>query len=354
MDRSIALLERLTQADAVPGFEDEVRELFRAELAGVGEMTADRTGSVICNKPGLADRPRIMLDCHLDETGFIIQHVTPQGFLKFLPLGGWWTHNLPAQRVRVHGSGRPVFGVIGSTPPHFLPKERRSQVMEVKDLFIDIGCSSREQVEALGIRVGSWAVPWSPFTRLADERLLLAKAFDNRAGCALCIETLREIGDHPNALYASGSAQEEVGLRGTRTAAAVIDPDVAIVLEGPPADDTPGFNPDESQGALGRGVQIRAYDPSMVANPRFVELALETAASRDIPHQITVRASGGTNAGQIHLHERGVPTIVLGVPARYIHAHTSVIHVEDYRAARALAIALIEHLDEKTVAALHS
>lgn len=354
MDRSIALLEALTQADAVPGFEDELRGLFRSELAGTGELVGDRTGSVICRKTGNAESPRVMLDCHLDEIGFIVQHVTAQGFLKFLPLGGWWTHNLPAQRVRVHGRKGAVTGVIGSTPPHFLPPDRRNQVLEVKDLFIDVGCSSREQVEDLGIRIGSWAVPMSPFTRLADERLLLAKAFDNRVGCALCIETLREIGDHPNTLYGSGSAQEEVGLRGTRTAAAVIDPDVAVVLEGPPADDTPGFNSDESQGALGNGVQIRAYDPSMIANPRFVELAMETAATNDIPHQLTVRASGGTNAGQIHLHERGVPSIVLGVPARYIHAHTSIINIEDYRAALALSIALVRRLDEKTVAALVS
>lgn len=352
MDRSVELLEALTQADAVPGFEDEVRELFKRELTGKGELLADRTGSIVCKKTGTSERPHVMLDCHLDEVGFIIQHVTSQGFLKFLPLGGWWSHSLPAQRVRVHGRSGAHVGVIGTTPPHFIPKERRGQVLEIKDMFIDIGCATREEAEALGIRVGSWAVPISPFTHLSDERLLLAKAFDNRVGCALAIESIREVGEHPNTLFASGSAQEEVGLRGTRTAAAVVNPDVAIVLEGPPADDTLGFSPEESQGALGAGVQIRAYDPSMVANPRLVDLAIDTARDADVPHQVTVRASGGTNAGQIHLHARGVPSIVLGVPARYIHAHTSIINLDDYRAALRLTIALAERLDEKTVGAL--
>jgi endoglucanase len=350
MQRSIELLETLTQCDGVPGFEDEVRAVFRRELEAAGEIETDRTGSVVCRKAGGADRPHVMLDCHLDEIGFIIQHITKEGFLKFLPLGGWWNHILPAQRVRVQAGEERIVGVIGSTPPHFLPEDRRKAVLETKDMFIDIGATSGEEAESWGVRVGSWAVPLSPFQKLRGGKLYLAKAFDNRVGCALCIEAMEQTGDHPNTLFASGSAQEEVGLRGAVTAASIVDPDVAIVLECPPADDTPGFKREESQGSLGGGVQIRAYDPTMIANPRLVELAIQTARDAEIPHQITVRKAGGTDAGRIHLHERGVPSVVFGVPARYIHAHTSVIHIDDYQAALQLTLAMVKRLDEATVA----
>ncbi len=349
MDRSIDLLRELTEADGISGFEDEVRAIFESRLSPVGEILTDRLGGLVCRKRGRVDRPRIMLDCHLDEIGFIVQHITASGFLKFLCVGGWWHHILPAQRVRVWADGAKIPGVIGATPPHFLPKERRDRVVETRDMFIDIGASSREEAESWGVRVGAWVAPFSPFTRLRNEKLLMAKAFDNRVGCALCIEATERVTDTPNTVYAAGSVQEEVGCRGAATTASVVDPDLAIVLEGPPADDTPGFNPEESQGALGKGVQIRTYDPTMIANPRLVAFALTVARDAKIPHQVTVRASGGTNARVIHLHEKGVPAIVLGVPARYIHAHVSVIHVDDYQAALDLVVALLSRLDEKTV-----
>jgi endoglucanase len=180
--------------------------------------------------------------------------------------------------------------------------------------------------------------------------LLLAKAFDNRVGCALCIEAAQLAEKHPNTIFASGSVQEEVGTRGAMASVSLIDPDVAIVLECPPADDTPGFSRDEAQGALGRGVQIRAYDPTMIANPRFVEFAVRVAEENGIPHQLTVRQSGGTNAARIHVHERGVPTVVLGVPARYIHAHAGILHLDDYEAALRLVLAMLARLDGELVA----
>lgn len=352
MQRAMQLLEHLTQCDGAPGFEDEVRTFFENELAPVGELSRDGVGSVLCTKKGSSERPRVALDCHLDEVGFIIQHITPRGFLKFLPLGGWWNHILPAQRLTVHAGADRIEGVIGSTPPHFLPADKRSQVLEIQEMYIDIGAGSREDAEKWGVRVGSWAVPRSSFTTLRDPRYLLSKAFDNRAGCALCIETMQRITDHPNTVIGVGSVQEEVGLRGATTSSVLAEPDVAIVLECSPADDTPGFQPEEQQGALGGGAQIRAYDPSMIANPKLVEFAIETARVESIPHQVTVRASGGTDAGRIHLSRRGVPTVVVAVPARFIHAHTSVLNIEDYLAARQLVASLVARLDAARLAEL--
>lgn len=350
MNDPVALLRELTEADGVPGFEDEVRAVFTRRLGSVGQILHDRLGSVACCKPGRAERPRVMLDCHLDEVGFIVQHILPNGFLKFLHLGGWWNHVLPAQRVRVWAGGEKVPGIIGSVPPHFLSEEKRKRVLDTHDLFIDVGASSREEAESWGLRVGTWAAPVSPFSPLRNEKLLLGKAFDNRAGCGVCIQAAEQVRDHPNTLYAAGSVQEEVGWRGATTLARAIGPDVAIVLEGPPADDTPGFKPDESQGALGEGVQIRAFDPKMISNPRFLDFAIEVAQADGIPHQLAVRSGGSTDSAAIHLSNTGVPTLVLGVPARYIHAHASVIHLDDYLAALQLVLALLARLDESRVA----
>ncbi len=349
-DDAIALLQQLTDADGVPGFEDEVRAIFCERLASHGEIVRDRTGSVVCVKRGRSETPRVMLDCHLDEVGFLIQHILPNGFLKFLPLGGWWGHVLPAQRVRVAAGDRKLPGVIGSTPPHFLPEAERKRVRKPTDLFIDIGASSREEAESWGVRIGSWAAPAGGFARMANDKLLMNKAFDNRLGCALCIEATERIEGHPNTIYATGSVQEEIGMRGATTASRLAAPDVAIVLEAPPADDTPGFKSEESQGALGGGVQIRVYDPKCLSNPRLTAFAIETAEEAEIPHQVAVRSGGATDAGAIHLSNQGVPSVVLGVPTRYIHAHVGVIHIDDYVAARALTLTMLERLDAERVA----
>lgn len=347
---SIELLTELTQADAIPGHEEAVRQIFHSYLEGVGVVQKDRLGSIFCTKNGNAEKPRILLDSHMDEVGFIVQHVTSAGYVKFLPVGGWWAHTLLAQRVNILTKKGKVPGVIGSTPPHLLSAGSRDKVMDIKDLYIDIGAETAEQaVEEYGVKPGSPIVPYGPFMPMRNSKLFSAKAFDNRVGVGLVIETLQQLSDHPNMVIGTGSVQEEVGLRGARTVAAAAEPDVAIVLEGPPADDLPGSSSDSLQGKLGGGVQIRLYDPSMIANPRLTELTIETATTHQIPHQIAVRTSGGTDAGAIHQVGRGVPSIVLGVPARYVHSHVSIINIDDYRATLDLLLRLIPQLDSVTV-----
>ena len=222
-------------------------------------------------------------------------------------------------------------------------------------MFIDIGASTRREVEqSFHISLGDPIAPWSPFTPLAKENLFMAKAFDNRVGMAGTIQAALKLANsgHPNEIVFAGSVQEEVGLRGARILANFVKPDVAIILEGPPADDTPGFNSWESQGKLGEGVQIRLYDPSAIGNPRLAKLAIDTALENEIPYQVTVRRSGGTDAGALHQANSGIPCVVLGVPARYIHSHNSIIDIEDYLSMVSLTIALAEKLDEETVESL--
>ena len=349
-EKSVELLEELTQADAIPGHEEEIRTIFHSHLQGVGDIQKDRLGSIYCTKSGSAANPRILLDSHMDEVGFIVQYVTAAGYVKFLTVGGWWAHTLLAQRVNIMTKQGKVTGVIGSTPPHLLSAGSRDKVLDIKDLYIDIGADSAEQaMEEYGVKPGCPIVPYGPFMPMRNPSLFSAKAFDNRVGVGLVIETLQQLGDHPNTLIGTGSVQEEVGLRGARTVTAAVDPDVAIVLEGPPADDLPGSSRDALQGRLGGGVQIRLYDPSMIANPRLTELTIETAAAHQIPHQVAVRTSGGTDAGAIHQVGRGVPSIVLGVPARYVHSHVSIINIDDYRATLDLLLRLIPQLNSAVV-----
>jgi endoglucanase len=348
---AVRLLKGLTEAQSVPGHEEEVRAVFLRELDGCGEISGDRTGSVLCEM-GEREGPRVLVAGHMDEVGFLVQSLTMDGFLKFVPVGGWWPHTLLAQRVTVRtAEGCRVPGVIGSTPPHFLPEGQRKQLMSIEQMFIDVGAGSRDEVEALGIGIGDPVAPWVSFEPLACEGRFMAKAFDNRVGMAGAIQTGRRLSGkaHPNRLIVAGSVQEEMGLRGARTLARVARPDVAIVLEGPPADDTPGFPPAERQGRLGGGVQIRAFDPSAIMNPRLVRFVEETACAEGIAHQITVRRSGGTDAGAFHLSGEGVPSVVLGVPARYIHSHNAIIDIDDYLGMLALVEALVARLDDDAV-----
>jgi putative aminopeptidase FrvX len=354
--KAVSLLEELTQAHSVSGHEDEVRAIFVDELEQCGELATDRNGSVCCEIG--TNGPRIMVAGHMDEVGFMVQNITLDGFVQFVAIGGWWEHHILAQRVEIlTRSGDKILGVVSSKPPHFLPESQRKQVMSIDQMCIDIGASSRRDVlELFGISLGDPIAPVSEFTAMAREDYYMAKAFDNRVGMAATIQAGQILAQssHPNRLILCGTVQEEVGLRGAKTAANLIKPDLAIVLEGPPADDTPGFCHSDSQGRLGGGVQIRMFDPSAIANPRLARFVIDTARAEKIAHQVTVRRSGGTDAGAFHLANEGVPSIVLGVPARYIHSHNAIIDLNDYLQMLALTIALVQRLDEDAVQSLIS
>ncbi len=351
-DAAIDLLKRLTEAHGAPSTEAQVRHIFATEIGG--ECATDQVGSVICTITGTSDGPRVMFESHMDEVGFAVQRITRDGFVKFTPLGGWWGHTLLAQRVCIlTRSGNRILGLITSKPTHFLNETERKTVQTPENMYIDIGATSGQDVaERFGVEVGDTIVPESSFTRMHDPDLLMAKAFDNRAGTALVIQALQQLcgKPHPNTLIGVGAVQEEVGTRGAETATRVVQPDVAIVLEGAPADDAPGVSADEMQGALGKGPQIRLMDPTAIMNRPLALWVIALARELGIPHQVAVRTSGGTDAKPIHLSGAGVPTVVIGVPARYIHTHNSIIDIRDYLHALQLLIAIGERLDAETVA----
>jgi putative aminopeptidase FrvX len=352
---AIELLEKLSQAHGASGEESEVRRIFRSEL-GEG-VTTDRAGDMICERKGSSDSPRVMIAAHMDEVGLMVQAITTVGMLKFMALGGWWAHTLPAKRVRIRTrSGEEIPGVIGAKPPHFLSEAEREKLVQIEDMFIDVGAGSAEEAAGFGIRVGDTIVPDSPFARMRNPNLLLSKAFDDRAGLSVVVQAARALGSmsHPNTLFAAGTVQEEVGTRGAKTAAFHINPDVAIVSESSPADDFPGTPTDEQQCALGGGVQIRFMDPSAISHRKFTEFAIQTAEKHAIRYQLAVRRKGGTDAGPIHMHASGVPTVVLAVPARYVHTHNAIIDVSDYLCSLKLMLKMVEAIDGRVVEELTS
>ena len=346
------VLRRFTVAAGVPGAEGTGREIVRACLAGVGDISYDGLGSSVCERAASRPGPRVVLDAHMDEVAFMVQSLSDEGKLSLVPLGGWWGHVLLGQRVDVVLESGTVPGVIGCKPPHFLQAAERDRVVRIDDMYVDVGASSREDVDRLGIRVGDPVVPHAEFVELDVPGVLSSKAFDNRVGVGLLCEVMGALAGsgHPNTVIGVGAVQEEVGCRGAETASTVARPDVAVVLEGTPADDLPGLG--SRQAALGEGPQIRFYDPAAISNRRLVRLSEEVATELKVPVQVAVRRSGATDARSISRYGRGVPTVVVGVPARYIHTHTSLIQWDDYVAARRLALELVRRLDGKTVESL--
>ncbi len=354
MDQTQQFLKELTEAPGVPGYESQVRALMRQYLEPVATIEQDRIGSIIGRRTGQADSPRVMLVGHMDEIGFMVRHVTKEGFVKFQPLGGWWDQVLLTQRVTIKTAKGDVVGVIGAKPPHMLSDDERKKLVEKKDMYIDIGATSRAEVAEAGVLVGDPIIPVSEFTVLANSKTYMSKAFDNRVGCALAIQTLERLAadEHPNTAYAVGTVMEEVGLRGAKTTAQVIDPDVAIILEVDICGDVPGIEEEESAIKLGAGPTVLVYDRRMIPNLKLRDLVIATAEELDIPLQFSVMPGGATDGGVIHLHHAGVPAVVIGVPTRHIHSHAAILHRDDYDRALDVVVAVVKKLDAATVKGL--
>lgn len=354
MDQTAALLRDLTEAHGVSGYESPVRSVVRKYFEPLGEILRDQIGSIICVKNGESNFPRVMLAGHMDEIGFMVKHITTDGFIKFLPLGGWFDQVLLGQRVVIKTSKGDVVGVVGVKPPHLLSADERTKVVTRKDMYIDIGASSQAEVEEIGVRVGDPIIPRADFIEMANGKTYLSKAFDDRVGVALMVSALQGLKDkkHPNTIYAAATVMEEVGIRGATTSVEVINPDVAIILEADIAGDVPGVKPEESSVKLGKGPSILFYDARMIPNIKLRNLVIDTAKELDIPLQNSTIEGGATDGGIIHLHKAGVPTIVIAVPARHIHSHSSIIHRSDYDHTVNLLSALLMKLSPELVSGL--
>jgi putative aminopeptidase FrvX len=354
MDTTEKMLKELTEASGVSGYEREIRDVIRRYLKPTGQLSQDKLGSLICKKKGTSDGPRVVLAGHMDEVGFMVKYITDDGFIRFTPLGGWWDQVLLAQRVVIKTTKGDVIGIIGAKPPHVMNAEERKKLVEKKEMYIDIGASSRGEVDKAGVTVGDPIVPFSEFAILANGKTYLAKAFDDRIGCAMVISVLQHLNDgkHPNTVYGIATAQEEVGSRGAKTSIDTINPDVALILEVEISGDVPGIKPEEAPVKMGKGPSLLAYDAGMIPNLKLRDLIIDTARKNKINLQIAAMEGGGTDGDIIHLHRSGVPTVVLSVPTRHIHSHSSIINRQDFDDTVKLAVALVRRLNGKVVAGL--
>ncbi|WP_367924926.1 M42 family metallopeptidase [uncultured Ruthenibacterium sp.] len=343
--------EKISNAFGPSGYEHEVSDLVTS-LLGDCSVRRDGMQNVYASLPQNSGKPLVMLDAHLDEVGFMIQSITANGLLKLVPLGGWVEHNIPAHTFLIRNNrGETIRAISTSKPPHFMSAAEKSAPLSLDNIFLDAGvCSYEDATVLLGLEPGLVAVPDVQFSYCEKTGIMLGKAFDCRLGCAGLVEVMNRLknADLNIDLTAAFSTQEEVGLRGAKITAERLRPRLAICLEGTPADDT--FTaPAQAQGALKKGVQIRYRDGSMVAHPGFVALARSIAQQNNIPHQMAVRTSGGTNGGSIHLAPGGVPTLVLGIPVRYAHTHYGYSAAADMDAAVELACSILQALTPELV-----
>ncbi|WP_404444277.1 M42 family metallopeptidase [Sutcliffiella horikoshii] len=355
LDETLTMLKDLTDAKGIPGNEKEPRDVMKKYITPFAdEVFTDGLGSLIAKKVGKADGPKVMVAGHLDEVGFMITHIDDRGFLRFQTVGGWWSQVMLAQRVTIVTSKGDVTGVIGSKPPHILPPEARKKPVDIKDMFIDIGASSREEAQEWGVRPGDQVVPYFEFTVMNNEKMLLAKAWDNRIGCAIAIDVLKQLkdADHPNVVYGVGTVQEEVGLRGAKTSANLIQPDIGFGVDVGIAGDTPGVTEKEALSKMGKGPQIILYDASMISHKGLRDFVTGVADEMEIPYQFDSVAGGGTDSGAIHLTAQGVPALSITIATRYIHSHAAMLHRDDYENAVKLIAEVIKKLDADTVSRL--
>lgn len=353
LDSTIQMLKELTDANGIPGNERAPREVMKKYIEPFAdEIETDNLGSLIAKKVGDENGPKIMVAGHLDEVGFMITQIDDKGFLKFQTVGGWWAQVMLAQRVTVTTrKGEEIIGVIGSKPPHILPAEVRNKPVDVKDMFIDIGATSKEEALSWGVLPGDMVTPYFEFNVMKNEKHLLAKAWDNRIGCAIAIDVLKALKNenHPNIVYGVGNVQEEVGLRGAKTSTFKIQPDIGFAVDVGIAGDTPGVTAKESTSKMGAGPQIVIYDASMVAHTGLRDFVVGVAEEAGIPYQFEAIAGGGTDAGSIHVTANGVPSLAIGVATRYIHSHAGILHRDDYENAVKLIVEVIKKLDRQTV-----
>lgn len=352
LDQTLTMLKDLTDAKGIPGNERDVKKVMQSYIETYAdEVSTDRLGSLIAKKEGNANGPKVMLAGHLDEVGFMVTKIDDKGYIRFQTVGGWWSQVMLAQRVTIVTKKGDIAGVIGSKPPHVLSPEARKKSIEITDMFIDIGASSKEQAMEWGVLPGDQIVPYFEFTVMNDEKMLLAKAWDNRIGCAVAIDVMKNLKDtqHENIAYSVATVQEEVGLRGAKTAAATIQPDIGFAIDVGVAGDTPGITEKEATSKLGKGPTVVVFDASMVSHKGLRDFVVQTADELNIPYQYDSMPGGGTDAGGIHLTGHGVPSLSIGIPSRYIHTHAAMIHRDDYENAVKLLTEVIKRLDQKAV-----
>ena len=352
-DPTLLLLQRLADAPGPPGAEDPVRAIMVAEMKPLttAPLRYDGMGSVIAELGSTG--PRIMIDAHMDELGGMVRRILPNGQLSMQMLGGWLDQALVDQRWIILGSKGPVHAVTGIRDIHVATPAERTSVIPRDSVFLDIGAGTPAEVAAMGIEPGDPIVPDAPFLVMNGTGNYLGKAWDDRIGCAVLVEAMRRVAKvpHANHLFFVATTQEEIGLRGARTAANLVKPDLGLALEGGIANDQ-GGHPEETQAHLGGGPGIFLYDTSAIPNRKLVRFVRDTAKAENIPLQLDLVQGYGDDSAEIQESGTGAPSLNIIVPVRYTHAHNGIVNRADFDRTVDLMVALLTRLDAKTVEAI--
>ena len=337
-------LEKLSNACGVAGREEKVRNLMKKFLKlHVDEIREDKLGNVIGIKKGKKKAPKVMLAAHMDEIGLLLKTISKEGFLRFAKIGGIDDRILLAQKVIVYTEKGPLHGIIGSKPPHIQKEEERKKVTTYDELFIDIGAKNQEEARKRGVRIGDPVGFDIKFAKVGKS-IVVGKAFDDRVGCAVLVEAMKRLKKTSCTVYAVGTVQEEVGLRGAITAAFGIYPDVGIALDVTVAGDVPGVKEVEAPIKLRKGPSLTVADSGLITHPKVLRLLIDAAEENRIPYQLETGLPGSTDAARISLTREGVPSGVISIPTRYIHSPASMLSLEDAENAVKLTVVAIQKI----------
>jgi len=309
----------------------------------VDEVKEDKMGNVIGVKNGKKNAPKVMLAAHMDEIGLLVKTISKEGFIQFTKIGGIDDRILLAQKVLVYTEKGPLHGIIGSKPPHIQKEEERKRILTYDELFIDIGAESQEEAKKMGVKIGDPVGFDIKFARVG-KNIVIGKAFDDRAGCAVMVEVMKLLEKTECTVYAVGTVQEEVGLRGATTAAFGIYPDVGIALDVTVAGDMPGVKEVEAPIKLRKGPSIEVADMGLITHPKVLRLLIDAAEENKIPYQLETGLPGSTDAARIALTREGVPSGVISIPTRYIHSPASLLSLEDAEKAAKLTVAAMQKI----------
>jgi putative aminopeptidase FrvX len=339
-------LEKLSNACGVTGREEEVRNLMiKLMKKYVDEIVVDKLENVIAIKKGKKTKPKIMLAAHMDEVGLMVKTITKEGFLQFAKMGGIDDRILLAQKVMVHTQKGPLQGIIGSKPPHIQKEEERKKVVTHDKLFIDIGAENRKDANKMGVKVGDPVSFDVKYAKIGKD-VVTGKALDDRVGCAIMIETMKQVESTDCTIYAVGTVQEEVGLRGATTATFGVDPDIGIALDVTVAGDVPGVREFDTSVKMGRGPVLTVADSGLITHPKVLRVLQDTAEENKIDYQLETGLPGSTDAARMSLTRQGVPSGTVSVATRYIHSPVGMLSLKDAENSVKLTAAAIQKIQK--------
>ncbi len=345
-DINLEMLKEFSEAHGISGNEKEVSRVMKKWMSPyVDEITYDNNGSIIGVQNGY-ENVSLMIAGHMDEVGFLVREIDSQGFLRLLPVGGWWGHVLPSQTLVVTTKdGHRYQGVVGSSAPHGLSSDVKNKVIHPLDLFLDMGVDNDKEIYELGIQIGDMVTPDTQFSVMNNPNYLMGKAWDDRLCAAMVVDVMKLLSKkkHACTLYGVGTVQEEVGLRGARTAANMIYPDIAIALDVTTSMDTPM---DQGKNGLGKGVVLSVMDAGIIGNKKFIKEMESICKDLNLDINYDMMTVGGTDADNIHKAKGGVITMTLSIPTRYMHSHRLIIHRKDYWQTVLLMAEFARRLDE--------